>query len=83
MVSPKLKESPMQFVISRNALQKIAFCCKELSSEKITISVLANILIESAGENSIRISGTDVDINRCDADAQEISAQGAILCSSA
>src|SRR5258706_4366853 len=41
--------------------------------------VLANILIESAGEEAIRSSGTDLDVTiRCDADAEEIKSQGAI-----
>src|ERR1044072_502511 len=79
MVSPKLKESPMQFVISRNALQKELAFVQGIVERKNTIPVLANILIESAGEDAIRISGTDLDVTiRCDADAQEISSQGAI-----
>jgi DNA polymerase-3 subunit beta len=69
----------MQFVISRNALQKELAFVQGIVERKNTIPVLANILIESAGEDSIRISGTDLDVTiRCDADAQEISTQGAI-----
>jgi DNA polymerase-3 subunit beta len=69
----------MQFVISRNALQKELAFVQGIVERKNTIPVLANILIESAGEDSIRISGTDLDVTiRCDADAQEISSQGAI-----
>jgi DNA polymerase III subunit beta len=79
MASTKLKESPMQFVISRNALQKELAFVQGIVERKNTIPVLANILIESAGEDSIRISGTDLDVTiRCDADAQEINTQGAI-----
>src|SRR5215813_8843124 len=69
----------MQFVISRGALQKELAYVQGVVERKNTIPVLANILIESAGEHSIRISGTDLDVTiRCDADAQEIKAQGAI-----
>src|SRR5436190_18820604 len=69
----------MQFVIAQNALQKELAFVQGVFERKNTIPVLANILIESAGENSIRISGTDLDVTiRCDADAEEISAQGAI-----
>ena len=69
----------MRFVIARNALQKELAFVQGTVERKNTIPVLANILIESAGENSIRISGTDLDVTiRCDADADEISSQGAI-----
>lgn len=69
----------MQFVISRNALQKELAFVQGIVERKNTIPVLANILIESAGEDSIRISGTDLDVTiRCDADAVEIPTQGAI-----
>jgi DNA polymerase-3 subunit beta len=60
----------MQFVIARGALQKELSFVQGIVERKNTIPVLANILIESAGESSIRI--------RCDTDAQEISSQGAI-----
>ena len=69
----------MQFVITRNVLQKELALVQGIVERKNTIPVLANILIESAGENSIRISGTDLDVTiRCDADAEEIKSQGAI-----
>ena len=69
----------MQFVIKRNVLQKELAFVQGIVERKNTIPVLANILIESAGEDSIRISGTDLDVTiRCDADAEEISSQGAI-----
>ena len=69
----------MQFVIARNTLQKELTFVQGIVERKNTIPVLANILIESAGEDSIRISGTDLDVTiRCDADAQEIAKQGAI-----
>ena len=60
----------MQFVISRGALQKELAFVQGVVERKNTIPVLANILIESAGEDAIRISGTDLDVTiRCDADA--------------
>jgi len=69
----------MQFVIARSALQKELAFVQGVVERKNTIPVLANILIESAGEDAIRISGTDLDVTiRCDADAEEISTQGAI-----
>src|SRR5437879_193376 len=69
----------MQFVVARGVLQKELAFVQGVVERKNTIPVLANILIESAGEDSIRISGTDLDVTiRCDADAQEISAQGAM-----
>ena len=69
----------MQFVIGRNALQKELAFVQGIVERKNTIPVLANILIESAGEDSIRISGTDLDVTiRCDADADEVKIPGAI-----
>jgi len=69
----------MEFVIARGTLQKELAFVQGVVERKNTIPVLANILIESAGENSIRISGTDLDVTiRCDADAEEIKSQGAI-----
>src|SRR5262244_562235 len=69
----------MQFVIARGALQKELAFVQGVVERKNTIPVLANILIESAGEDAIRISGTDLDVTiRCDADADSIKSQGAI-----
>jgi DNA polymerase III subunit beta len=69
----------MQFVIGRNVLQKELAFVQGIVERKNTIPVLANILIESAGEDSIRISGTDLDVTiRCDADADEVKTPGAI-----
>ena len=69
----------MDFVIARNALQKELAFVQGIVERKNTIPVLANILIESAGEDAIRISGTDLDVTiRCDAEAREISKAGAI-----
>ena len=69
----------MEFVMARGALQKELAFVQGVVERKNTIPVLANILIESAGEDAIRISGTDLDVTiRCDADAEEIKSQGAI-----
>src|SRR5437879_3536693 len=69
----------MQFVIARGALKKELAFVQGVVERKNTIPDLANILIESAGEEAIRISGTDLDVTiRCDADAEEIKSQGAI-----
>ncbi|HYW71290.1 MAG TPA: DNA polymerase III subunit beta [Pyrinomonadaceae bacterium] len=69
----------MQFVITRAALQKELSFVQGVVERKNTIPVLANILIESAGETAIRVSGTDLDVTiRCDADAESIKTQGAI-----
>src|SRR5438105_14611266 len=69
----------MEFVIARGALQKELAFVQGVVERKNTIPVLANILIESAGEDAIRISGTDLDVTiRCDADAESITSQGAI-----
>ena len=68
----------MQFVIARGSLQKELAFVQGVVERKNTIPVLANILIESAGETSIRISGTDLDVTiRCDSDA-DIKSEGAI-----
>ncbi len=43
--------------------------------KKSTIPVLSNILIESIGENTIRIVGTDLDVTiRCEAEAEIVEA---------
>ena len=74
----KAKESNMQFVVSKQNLQKELGLVQGVVERKNTIPALSNILIESVGENSIRLTGTDLDVTiRCDADA-EISEPGAI-----
>lgn len=68
----------MQFVINKLNLQKELSFVQGVVEKKNTIPVLSNILIESLGENAIRITGTDLDVTiRCDAEA-EIQAAGAI-----
>ncbi len=69
----------MQFVVSKQNLQKELGFVQGVVEKKNTIPVLSNILIESVGEGTIRITGTDLDVTiRCDMDAEEISTPGAI-----
>src|SRR6266480_7358152 len=75
----KLKESNMQFVVSKQNLQKELGFVQGIVEKKNTIPVLSNILIESVGENTIRLTGTDLDVTiRCDTDAEDISRPGSI-----
>src|SRR2546425_4629389 len=75
----KLKESNMQFVVSKQNLQKELGFVQGVVEKKNTIPVLSNILIESVGENTIRMIGTDLDVTiRCDMDAEDISTPGSI-----
>ena len=60
----------MEFTISKNALQKELGFVQGTVEKKNTIPALSNILIESVGENTIRITGTDLDVTlRCEAEA--------------
>lgn len=69
----------MQFVVSKQNLQKELGFVQGVVEKKNTIPVLSNILIESVGESTIRITGTDLDVTiRCDMDADEISTPGSI-----
>ncbi len=69
----------MQFVVSKQNLQKELSFVQGVVERKNTIPVLSNILIESVGETSIRITGTDLDVTiRCDMDADEITTPGSI-----
>ena len=77
--SAKRKESNMQFVVSKQNLQKELGFVQGVVEKKNTIPVLSNILIESVGENTIRLTGTDLDVTiRCDMDAEDISTPGSI-----
>ncbi len=68
----------MEFVIKQNALKEELGFVQGIVEKKSTIPVLSNILIESVGENTIRIVGTDLDVTiRCEA-AAEIKEQGAM-----
>ncbi|HYY59212.1 MAG TPA: DNA polymerase III subunit beta [Pyrinomonadaceae bacterium] len=68
----------MEFSISKNALQKELGFVQGIVEKKNTIPVLSNILIESVGENTIRLIGTDLDVTiRCETEA-EISKPGSM-----
>lgn len=69
----------MQFAISKNALQKELGFVQGVVERKNTIPVLSNILIESVADNTIRITGTDLDVTiRCETEAEEIKSGGSI-----
>lgn len=69
----------MEFTISKSILQKELGYVQGIVEKKNTIPVLSNILIESVGENTIRILGTDLDVTiRCDAEAESIKTQGSM-----
>jgi len=60
----------MEFTIKQSVLKEELGYIQGVVERKSTIPVLSNILIESLGENSIRIVGTDLDVTiRCDAEA--------------
>ncbi len=68
----------MEFVIRQNILKEELGFVQGIVEKKSTIPVLSNILIESVGENKIRIVGTDLDVTiRCEASA-EIKQAGSI-----
>ncbi len=68
----------MEFTIKQSVLKDELNFIQGVVERKTTIPVLANILIESIGENEIRIVGTDLDVTiRCDAEA-DIKASGSI-----
>jgi DNA polymerase III subunit beta len=68
----------MQFTIKQSVLKEELGYIQGVVERKTTIPVLSNILIESLGEGSIRIVGTDLDVTiRCDATA-DIKTAGAM-----
>lgn len=68
----------MEFSIRQSVLREELGYIQGVVERKSTIPVLSNILIESLGEGSIRIVGTDLDVTiRCDAEA-DIKTPGAI-----
>src|SRR5918993_4517726 len=74
----ELRSSAMNFIVSKQNLQRELSFVQGVVEKKNTIPVLSNILIESLGENAIRITGTDLDVTiRCDTEA-EIKTAGAI-----
>ncbi|MGB8510025.1 MAG: DNA polymerase III subunit beta [Pyrinomonadaceae bacterium] len=61
----------MEFTINKNVLQKELGFVQGTVEKKNTIPALSNILIESVGENTIRIIGTDLDVTlRCETEAE-------------
>ncbi|CAN5304025.1 DNA polymerase III subunit beta [soil metagenome] len=68
----------MEFVIKQSALKDELGFVQGIVEKKSTIPVLSNILIESVGEGTIRIVGTDLDVTiRCEAEA-DIKQAGAM-----
>ena len=68
----------MEFVIKQSILKDELGFVQGIVEKKSTIPVLSNILIESVGENTIRIVGTDLDVTiRCEA-AADIKQAGAM-----
>ncbi len=68
----------MEFVIKQGTLKDELGFVQGIVEKKSTIPVLSNILIESVGENTIRIVGTDLDVTiRCEAEA-DIKQSGAM-----
>ena len=77
IIAEKYKQN-MEFTIKQNVLKEELGFIQGVVERKSTIPVLSNILIESLGENEIRILGTDLDVTiRCDAEA-EIKQAGAM-----
>ena len=75
----KAKESNMQFVVSKQNLQRELGYVQGVVEKKNTIPVLSNILIENIGDNTIRLTGTDLDVTiRCDMDAEDIKTPGSM-----
>lgn len=68
----------MEFIIKQSVLKDELGFVQGIVEKKSTIPVLSNILIESVGENTIRIVGTDLDVTiRCEASA-DIKQAGAM-----
>jgi DNA polymerase-3 subunit beta len=60
----------MEFVIKQSVLKEELGFVQGIVEKKNTIPVLSNILIESVGESTLRIIGTDLDVTiRCEAEA--------------
>jgi DNA polymerase-3 subunit beta len=69
----------MKFTIDRDTLQKELTFVQGVVERKNTIPVLANVLIESAGTDSVRISGTDLDVTiHTNAIVEQMAAEGSI-----
>lgn len=69
----------MKFTIVQSVLQRELAFVQSVVERKNLIPVLANILIESIGDDSIRIYGTDLDVTiHADVQVEELSTQDAI-----
>jgi DNA polymerase-3 subunit beta len=69
----------MEFTINQSVLLRELGYVQGIVEKKNTIPVLSNLLIESVGEGTIRIIGTDLDATiRCDAEAQSITTPGSM-----
>jgi len=74
----KRKESNMQFVVSKQDLQRELGFVQGVVEKKNTIPVLSNILIENLGDHTIRLTGTDLEATiRCEMEA-DVSTEGKI-----
>ncbi len=69
----------MKFTIDPKTLKKELAFVQGVVERKNTLPILANILIQSTSDNTIRINGTDLDVTiRVDANAETVKAQGSI-----
>jgi len=69
----------MEFSVNKNALLKELGFVQGIVERKNTIPALSNILIESVGESTIRIVGTDLDVTiRCETEADDIKKPGSM-----
>src|ERR687885_2008604 len=69
----------MEFTISKTALQKELGFVQGSVEKKNTIPALSNILIESVGENTLRLTGTDLDVTiRCETGEVDIKVPGSM-----
>jgi DNA polymerase-3 subunit beta len=69
----------MEFTIKQSVLLRELGFVQGIVEKKNTIPVLSNLLIESVGEGTIRIIGTDLDATiRCDAEAENIVTPGSM-----
>jgi DNA polymerase-3 subunit beta len=72
------KSKLLTFALPLEAIRRELGFVQTVVEKKTSIPVLSNILIESVGENTVRFTGTDLDITiRCEAEA-EIETGGAM-----
>lgn len=69
----------MKFTVTQEILKTELAYVQSVVERRNMIPVLANVLIESISEDTIRISGTDLDVTiRVDATVEQMPAQGAM-----